>query len=914
MAWVRRFLHAIAVSFGFAAIAVLSILPAAAEKRIALVIGIDRYANLPSLLKAGNDAEAVGDTLARLGFEVIRGRDLGRQAMIDKLAEFTAKLEAGDTAFFFFAGHGVAIGGVNYIIPGDAPAATAGSEARVRGASIAEGDVIAEIQAKGARVAVLVLDACRDNPFPRVGTRTLGNTRGLADAKPARGVFTIYSAGLGQTALDRLEPKDPERNSVFTRVFVEHLARPGVHLGELAVEVREKVAEVALKAKNERGEPEPHEQTPAYYDQTIGGRVFLAGLSAKPEPARPQPETRVQPLAADEVFWLTIKDSRVAVLFEEFIKNFPASPHAVEGAARLKELKESQSAAVVRQSQPSLPDPEILPKPAVGILPNVSGGYPLSPERERSLKPKDSFKECDACPEMVVVPAGSFTMGSPANESNRNDDEGPQRAVRFSEQFAVGKFSVTFEEWDACVADGGCNGYRPADQGWGRGKRPVINVSWNDSQVYLQWLSRRTGKAYRLLSEAEREYVTRAGSMTPFWWGTSTSPQQANYDDGNRAGRSKTVPVDTFQPNAFGFHHVHGNVWEWVEDCYHSSYRDGPTDGSARTSGNCTNRVLRGGSWSNVSSGLRAALREKSTTGNRNYVIGFRVARTLQPANIVPAVPQTAQDTLPKPAVGVFSDGSGVGPLSPERERSLKPKDSFKECDACPEMVVVPAGSFTMGSPSNEPNRNIDEGPQREVRFSGQFAVGKFSVTFDEWDACVADTGCNRYRPADQGWGRGKRPVINVSWRDAQAYLQWLSRKTGKSYRLLSEAEREYVVRAGSTTRFWWGTAISPQQANYSQSSWAKTAPVDSFQPNPFGLYQVHGNVWEWVEDCYNSYGGTPTDGSAWTSRNCNDRVLRGGSWNNLQHGLRSALRERMPVDSKNYSIGFRVARTLNTP
>ena len=124
---------------------------------------------------------------------------------------------------------------------------------------------------------MLVLDACRDNPFPRAGTRTLGNTRGLADAKPARGVFTLYSAGIGQTALDRLEPNDANPNSVFTRVFVEQLAKPGLHIGELAIEVREKVAEIALKARNTRGEADPHEQTPAYYDQTIGGRVFLAG-------------------------------------------------------------------------------------------------------------------------------------------------------------------------------------------------------------------------------------------------------------------------------------------------------------------------------------------------------------------------------------------------------------------------------------------------------------------------------------------------------------------------------------------------------------------------------------------------------------------------------------------------------------
>jgi len=186
--------------------------PVRAEKRVALVIGNDRYANLPAerqLQKAVNDAEAVGDTLARLGFEVIRGRNLGRQGIIDKLSELTAKLAPGDTAAFFYAGHGVAIGGINYLVPSDAPLVTPDAEARVRGASVSEPDLIAEIHSKSPRVAFLAIDACRDNPFPRSGGRSIGQTRGLAEAKPVRGVFTVYSAGIGQTALDRLEPQRP---------------------------------------------------------------------------------------------------------------------------------------------------------------------------------------------------------------------------------------------------------------------------------------------------------------------------------------------------------------------------------------------------------------------------------------------------------------------------------------------------------------------------------------------------------------------------------------------------------------------------------------------------------------------------------------------------------------------------------
>ena len=269
-----------------------SVAPALAEKRLALVIGNDRYPNLSAerqLQKAANDAQAVGDALGKIGFQVIRGVNLTRQGMIDKLSELTARLEPGDTAAFFYAGHGVAIGGVNYLVPTDVPAVSPDAESRLRGASIAEGDVVAEIQGKGVRVALFVLDACRDNPFPRSGTRAVGGTRGLADAKPVRGIFTIYSAGIGQSALDRLEPNDPNRNSVFTRVLIQELGNPGVDLGGLAIEVRERVAELALKAKDDSGQSDPHEQTPAYYDQTIGGRVYLAGL------AKPQDEPPVAP-------------------------------------------------------------------------------------------------------------------------------------------------------------------------------------------------------------------------------------------------------------------------------------------------------------------------------------------------------------------------------------------------------------------------------------------------------------------------------------------------------------------------------------------------------------------------------------------------------------------------------------------
>jgi formylglycine-generating enzyme required for sulfatase activity len=265
----------------------------------------------------------------------------------------------------------------------------------------------------------------------------------------------------------------------------------------------------------------------------------------------------------------------------------------------------------------------------------------------------------------------------------------------------------------------------------------------------------------------------------------------------------------------------------------------------------------------------------------------------------------------------------GVETQVGSERRCLKAKDSFRDCSNCPEMVVVPAGTFTMGSPVNEPER-FDREMQVRVSIGGPFAAGKYAVTFDEWDACVADGGCNIYKPNDQGWGRGKHPVINVSWDDAKAYTTWLSRKTGMTYRLLSEAEREYVTRADTTMPFWWGSSITPMQANFDGSVdpyrgggskgeyRQRTVPVHSFEPNPWGLYNVHGNVWEWTEDCWNdSNTGNPGDGRPRTTGDCSRRVIRGGSWDVDPQLLRSASRLRYPSGVRDISRGFRLARTL---
>ena len=198
------------------------------------------------------------------------------------------------------------------------------------------------------------------------------------------------------------------------------------------------------------------------------------------------------------------------------------------------------------------------------------------------------------------------------------------------------------------------------------------------------------------------------------------------------------------------------------------------------------------------------------------------------------------------------------------------------------------------------------------VTIDKPFAIGVYEVTFEEWDACLADGGCGGYWPGDQGWGRERRPVMNLRWEDAQAYVAWLSEKTGQVYRLPSEAEWEYAARAWTQTAFSFGSEILTSQANYWTTGLRQTLPVGSFEPNAFGLFDMHGNVGEWVQDCWHpSYEGAPTDGSAWEAGPCLERIERGGSHDVPDLSLRSASRANWPGHFVHSTVGFRVAKTL---
>jgi formylglycine-generating enzyme required for sulfatase activity len=237
--------------------------------------------------------------------------------------------------------------------------------------------------------------------------------------------------------------------------------------------------------------------------------------------------------------------------------------------------------------------------------------------------PGDIIRDCEGCPEMVVLDGGLFVMGSPANEAGRRPDEGPQREVSIV-PFALSRTEITFAQWDACLGGGGCNGYSPPDGGLGRGDRPVTNISWQDAQAYLDWLNGRAGGLrYRLATEAEWEYAARAGASTPYAFGARVTATQATY----RVRVSSAVGAR--EANAFGLSDMHGNVAEWVEDCYAPNYELAPIDGAAVQSDECVRRVHRGGGYADQAAALRAAARQPALPTARSPSVGFRVARTL---------------------------------------------------------------------------------------------------------------------------------------------------------------------------------------------------------------------------------------------------------------------------------------------
>jgi formylglycine-generating enzyme required for sulfatase activity len=532
---------------------------AVARQRLALVVGVDRYEYLEpgrNPEKAVRDARAVGAALETLGFDVDVAENADRSEFYRLWRRFISRVRPGDIAVLHFSGLGIEYGDANYLILSDAPRTGSDGEQLLRDGAINLHRLYEELSQRMPQAGLVIVDACRRNPFTDSQGEAIGGATGLGRTDVPKGIFVMYSAGLRQAALDRFAEGGSSPNSVYVRALLPLLAGPGQSLRAIARAVNAQVHEATQRSG--------HRQTPVYFDETLE-EVYLSE----------RPAVEAAPLA----FALTAAASSAPV-----------------------------------------------PAPAVADS---------RPEPE--LRPGVSFRDCSRCPEMTVVPAGGFMMGCASRERGCARAERPRRRVTFARPFAVGKYAVTFALWDACVSEGGCGGYLPSRHGWGRPDRPVINVSRGDAQAFARWLSARTGKTYRLPTEAEWEYAARAGTTTPYWWGRLITARRANYNGvaltargTGRQGRNrqKTVSVKAFRRNPWGLYQVHGNVWEWVQDCWSETYDGAPADGSARKAEPCFKHVLRGGSWASGPLKLRSAYRGWAFPG-RSVEFGFRVARDL---------------------------------------------------------------------------------------------------------------------------------------------------------------------------------------------------------------------------------------------------------------------------------------------
>jgi len=532
------------------------------------------------------------------------------------------------------------------------------------------------------------------------------------------------------------------------------------------------------------------------------------------------------------------------------------------------------------------------------ILGNVEVNIPMAKEVTIVI-PLDL--PADAKPlEMVLIPAGTFIMGSPVNEKG-SVDEGPQHQVTLTKSFYMGKYEVTQAQYQAAM------GSNPS---YFKGNNlPVESVSWDDCQTFIQKLNQMSQGTFRLPTEAEWEYACRAGTTAQFYWGNDSNYSQINdyawYNGNNSPNGTKEVGLK--KPNAWGLYDMSGNVWEWCQDWYGSYSSDDQVDSIGPKSG--STRVLRGGLWYGSTWVCRSALRNDNSPDCQNNNKGFRLATTLStltdtPINtftpVPPTPPQPPTPTWTPTSVSVPSSQTITVPL--DLPAGAKPL----------EMVLIPSGTFTMGSPDNEDGRSSNEGPQHKVTITQPFYLGKYEVTQAQYQTVMG---------SNPSFFKGNNlPVDNVSfgdpWDDCQTFIQKLNQMRQGTFRLPTEAEWEYACRAGTTTRFYWGD--DPNYSQIGQYAWyvsnssSKTHEVGTKLPNAWGLFDMSGNVNEWCQDWYGGYSSNdqvdPID-----QQSGSYRVLRGGGWSNGAWDCRSANRNNSFPDLKFYInayIGFRLTRT----
>ncbi len=612
--------------------------------RVALVIGNGTYGQNADPVRdnAPRDAEAMRDTLRAHGFDVIMRTNATPRQMRQAIGEFRQRLQEGGTGLFYFAGHGLQIGTQTLLVPAGLNASV---PARLIGEGIDLNTVLQAMRAPRAGVLNLViLDTCLNNPFS-------SNVTLDASALPAN-TMVAYATAPGRFAADGVH------HGVYTNALL-HTLNDASSLQDLAGLFRR----VAMRVNElTGGEQAPWITSSLTKNAGPGEPVFHAAVSALTSAASDDPivalhSRGILPKDSSEqyeiTFWDSIKDSNYPSDYEAYLKAYPNGRFATLAHARIDRLRAAASAsappttpsattsaapAVTQTPQATRPTPPAsaaqqghshaaAPPPTATTAPPVAPPPPTvaqKPTTTHAASASES-RDCATCPIMIALPAGEFSMGS----STDDPSEKPVHHVTIGAPFAIGKYEVTVEQWNVCAAANACQKLTPESNA--NKAMPARDLSWDDAQQYVKWLSKTTGKPYRLPTEAEWEYADRGGTTTAYWWGDQMRKGNANCKDcGDPWHKEGPEAAGSFAPNPVGLYDMNGSVWEWVADCWHNSYQGAPADGHAWDSPSCDMRVIRGGSWREGGSYMLSATRFKYSASVRQSQDGFRVVKDLK--------------------------------------------------------------------------------------------------------------------------------------------------------------------------------------------------------------------------------------------------------------------------------------------
>jgi formylglycine-generating enzyme required for sulfatase activity len=627
---------------------VMGLNTAFAERRIALVIGNAKYndtTTISSLTGPDNDATAMAKLLTDLGFEVVGGVqiNLNRIPLKRAISDFLDEARAADIAVIFYSGHGLRVGGYDYLVPVDA--AFLDADYIISDETIIYNSFYQLAERKKPLTLIIFYDACRSEKlFGMPGIIRPPKTAPDVPSGPPALVSTFEGYATRAPGWAGGARDFGGINSPFTQALLNNLGKRN----QLLTTVWEKIKSDTLEITKQWQRPD----SSVNLDGTPLILTKPAGVAGPSTPAALS-ETEIAQIC------MAFANNYSIAVTEELVQKYRGTPRLLSCAeARLKELKDAERKSQTASIQPPKP-----PAPPVTAVPSRN------------------FKDCTDCPEMVVVPAGSFAMGSNLETINllhsdrythsavkyKPEKEGPEHSVTIPKAFAVGKFEVTvaqftsfvratnyFDSIDSkCAIWSGKQWAIQSNRSWENpgfqqsGSNPVVCVSWDDAKSYVAWLSRTTGKKYRLLTEAEWEYAARAKSTSLYSFGDDESDlcrwgngadqtlRQSVPSLGHlkfvscRDGYAYTAPVGSFLANSFGLHDMHGNVSEWTEDCTNENYVGAPDNGSSWISGRCDRHMIRGGSWGTMFPGIRSANRPDQSSNARFDFLGFRVAREL---------------------------------------------------------------------------------------------------------------------------------------------------------------------------------------------------------------------------------------------------------------------------------------------